>query len=119
MHPVLIADTEESTREALKHILADTTPLIIVETQTNALEVLKKTPSIHLVFMGLHNETGISTDVFENIRDTNPRITLVALGDHRSEAHALEAVRRGATGYMIKPFKAEEIMSIRDKTLST
>ena len=117
--PILIADTEESTREALKHILANHYSLIVVETQTHALEVISQRDDINLLFLGLHNDGGINTDVFSDIREKLPKLTIIACGDYKSEEHAMDAVRLGATGYIIKPFKAEEILAVARKTLGT
>ncbi|MBF0123109.1 MAG: response regulator [Candidatus Omnitrophica bacterium] len=115
-HPILIADIEESTREALKLILANHSSLIVVESQAHALEILSRQNNITLVFMGLHNEDGINTDVFADIHEKLPKLTVIAVGDYKSETHALEAVRQGATGYMIKPFKAEEVIATTRQT---
>ena len=117
-NPILIADLEESTREALKHILANHFSLIVLESQTHALEMLSQKKDISLVFLGLHDESGINTEIFADIREKLPKLTVVACGDYRSEEHAIEAVRQGATGYMIKPFKAEEVLSIARKATS-
>jgi DNA-binding NtrC family response regulator len=117
--PLLIADTEESTREALKHILANHFSLIVVETQAHALEILSERNDIKLLFLGLHDDGGISTEIFSDVREKLPKLTVIACGDYKSEEHAVEAVRQGATGYMIKPFKAEEVLAMARKTLGT
>ena len=109
--PILIADMEESTRETLKLILANHAALIVVESQAHALDVLSGENNIALLFLGLHDEDGINTEIFADIREKLPKLTVIAIGDYKSEEHALEAVRQGATGYMIKPFKAEEVMA--------
>jgi len=67
--------------------------------------------------MGLHDDGGINTDIFTDIREKLPKLTVIACGDYKSEEHAVEAVRLGATGYMIKPFKAEEILAMARKIL--
>ena len=115
--PILIADTEESTRESFKHILANHFPLIVVESQSHVLEILSQRADIKLLFMGLHDDGGINTDIFTDIREKLPKLTVIACGDYKSEEHAVEAVRLGATGYMIKPFKAEEILAMARKIL--
>jgi len=117
--PILIADAEESTRESLKHILANHFPLIVVESQSQVLEILSHRDDIKLLFLGLHDDGGINTDVFSDIREKLAGLTVIACGDYKSEEHAKEAVRLGATGYMIKPFKAEEILAVARKTLGT
>lgn len=116
-HPILIADIEESTREALKLILANHTTLITVESQAHALEILGGKADVSLLFFGLHDQDGINTGIFSDIREKFPKLTIIAVGDYKAEEHALEAVRQGATGYMIKPFKAEEVMAIAQKAV--
>ena len=114
---VLIADTQENTRETLKHILSHRFPLILVESPAHGLEVLTrgKTPAA-LAFIGLNDETGTSTRVFAEIRGRFPDLTVIAVGDHKSDELAVEAVRQGATGYMIKPFKPDEIIAAAEKS---
>jgi two-component system nitrogen regulation response regulator NtrX len=116
--PILIADTEENTRESLKHILDNQFPLIVVETQSHALEILSQRQDIKLLFLGLHDNGGINTAIFSDIRERLPSLTVIASGDYKSEEHAVEAVRLGATGYMIKPFKAQEVLAIAQKTIT-
>ncbi|MBF0569474.1 MAG: response regulator [Candidatus Omnitrophica bacterium] len=115
---ILIADTEESTREALKLILANRAALIVVESQSHALEILMQKDAARMVFMGLHDESGINTEIFSDIREKLLKLTVIAVGDYKSEEHALEAVRQGATGYMIKPFKADEVLALVQKALA-
>ncbi len=115
--PILIADMEESTREALKLILANYASLLVVESQAHALEILSGENTVALVFLGLHDEDGINTDVFTDMREKFPNLTIIAVGDYKSEEHALEAVRQGATGYMIKPFRAEEVLATTRQAL--
>ena len=116
-HPILIADMEESTREALKLILANHASMIVAESQAHALEILSDSKNISLLFLGLHDEDGINTEIFADIREKLPKLTVIAVGDYKSEDHALEAVRQGATGYMIKPFKAEEVLATARQAL--
>jgi len=115
MKPVLIADSEEHTREALKSILANHVPLIVVESEAHALNVLSQKTPVALVFMGVVDGDAVNTEVFSDIRGRYPELTVITVADHANEELALEAVRQGATGYMIKPFKKDEVLAMARK----
>ncbi|MBF0485232.1 MAG: response regulator [Candidatus Omnitrophica bacterium] len=115
---ILICDIEENTREALKTILLNHANLIVVENPLQCLSALKQKAPVHLAFVGVRTEDGFDTHFFEEIRKIAPQIPLIAMGDHKCEEETLEAVRMGATGYMIKPFKAEEVQALAQKDLN-
>ena len=117
MRPALIANTDESTREELKKILAPYVPLMTVESQTHGRKILDQKIKPGIVFMGLETDDGMDATIFSDIRDHFPELTVIAVGDAASEDIAIEAVRQGATGYMIKPLDAEEVLALaRQKT---
>jgi len=115
--PILIADTNEATRDQLKKILSNRFPLIVVESPEYALKCIdnKRTPS--LILMGVDqsiNDKNIST--FTLLRKAFPSIHLIALGERNEEPESIEAVRTGASGYMIKPLNTIEVLSLAEKS---
>ncbi|MBF0593707.1 MAG: response regulator [Candidatus Omnitrophica bacterium] len=114
--PILIADTDEHFRDSLKKILADQYPLIIVESPLQALKIVGEKRKPSLILMGIdESETDEGDNIFAAIRKQEPDILLIALGDRTAENDAIEAVRLGATGYMIKPLNTSEVLSIAAK----
>jgi len=111
--PILIADISEPVRELLKKTLADAHPLIIAESPAHALKVMTTTQKPSLAFIcvsGSMNKKG--KNVFTDMRALAPGMTIIALAERDEEDEAVEAVRTGATGYMIKPLNPAEVLSI-------
>ncbi|MBF0386640.1 MAG: response regulator [Candidatus Omnitrophica bacterium] len=113
---ILIADTSADTRSFLKKLLADRYPLIIIESPADisAIDIEKHTPSLALIGMNESQDSN-GGNVFSDIRKHDAGITVIALGERNSENTAIEAVRLGATGYMIKPLDPHAIISLAGK----
>ncbi len=115
---ILIADTSENTRELLKKTLANRYSLIIVESPLQALNVIMKKHVPSLALVGIDESIDENGDsVFAAIRKHAVDITLIALGERDNEHEAVEAVKAGATGYMIKPLDPHNILSITEKNI--
>lgn len=114
--PILIADTCETTRDLLKKTLTDHYPLIIVESPAQAIKVIREKHVPILVLMGVNESLGKEGEnLFAAARESAPDTVIIALGDRTAENTAVEAVRAGATGYMIKPLNPHDITAIADK----
>jgi DNA-binding NtrC family response regulator len=109
---ILIYDTEESSREALKTILGNIVNLVVVESALQCRQVFKQKTPVDLAFICVDSGESSCAEFFGEIRDQRPSLAIIAIGSHKSEDTAAEAVRHGATGYMIKPFKADQIRSM-------
>ena len=113
---ILIADSCESTRELLKKFLSDRFSLIIVESPALALDIVKEKHVPSLVLMGVDDSLDENDEsVFAGVRKIAPDITLIALSERDSEVEAIEAVKAGASGYMIKPLNPTEIISVAER----
>lgn len=114
---ILIADTNEISRDLLKKILSNTYPLIILESPSHALKVIGEKKKPALVFMGTNNSLNADGEnIFAAMRKQEPSLIIIALGDQNEEDEAIEAVRKGASGYIIKPLNPHEIMSMAAKS---
>ena len=109
MSAVLIFAENEHTREAIKSALADHIPLIVTEDHTQCMSALQQKAPIHKAFIGVSDENDLG--IFEEISALKPGLKLIAVGDHNTENTAIEAVRVGASGYILLPAKAGEILA--------
>ena len=112
---ILIYDCEEITREALKKILSNRFPLITVEDRAQCIAALKQTAPLSLAFMSVQNEETIDLELFIEARVIRKDLTIIALGDGATEDAAVEAVKLGATGYMIKPLMTDDVAALAMK----
>ena len=117
MKKILIVDDELGIRESLKLVLEDHYPLIVTESGEQALECLKNDPSIGLVLLDIKMPKINGLDVLKLIKQQFPDMKIVMVTGYRSVETAAEASRLGACGYIVKPFKIEEILETARKHL--
>lgn len=116
-HKILICDDEEGIRESLKLILGDHYELILTDDGTQCLECLKNSRDIKLVLMDIKMPQVNGLDILEQIKAHHPDINVIIITGYKSVETATEAVRLGASGYIVKPFKSDEILTTVRKCL--
>ncbi len=114
---ILICDDEESVRESLKLILGDEYPLMLVENGEQALYTLKNASDVGLVLMDIKMPRVHGLDVLSEIKANYPAMKIIMVTGYRSVETAAEATRLGACGYIIKPFKSQEILETVKRNL--
>ncbi len=107
---VLICDDEEGIRESLKLILSEFYDLIVVTSGQQCLECLEKSKDIGAVLLDIKMPKISGLDVLDQIKEKHPAMPVIMVTGYRSVETAAEASARGASGYIIKPFKSEEII---------
>lgn len=114
---IMICDDEEGVRESLKLILSDHYDLVIVDGGQQALHALEHAKDIGLIFMDIKMPKVNGIDVLKEIKSKHPALKVIMVTGYRSVETAAEASRLGASGYIIKPFKSEEILETVKKHL--
>lgn len=114
---ILIADDEAGPREALNQILK---PFFQIYNASNGSEALTLVRSKHLDLVILDlNMPGLSgTEVLGEIKKIKGNIEVIILTGYGSMKTAVEALRLGASDYILKPFNIAEMMDIVNRTLS-
>ncbi len=115
---VLICDDEENIRETLKLILADDFNLILVESGEQALHALANSKDIGAMLLDIKMPKVNGLDVLKEIKSKHPHVKIIMVTGYRSVETAAEASRLGASGYIVKPFKAEEIIAVIRRDLN-
>ena len=114
---ILICDDEEGTRESLKLILGDYFDLVLTSDGTQALDLLAHDKNIGLVLLDIKMPQVNGLDILKAIKAKHKAMNIIIVTGYKSAETAAEAVRLGATGYIVKPFKSEEILSTVRKNL--
>jgi len=114
---VLIVDDEEGVRESLRLILADYYDLIVTDNGEQALETLKNAKDVAVILMDIKMPRKSGLEVLKEIKALYPHIRVIIVTGYRLVETAQEAVRLGASGYIVKPFKSEEILGTVRKNL--
>ena len=108
---ILIADADESSRDALKASLGTTHSLIVVGSGPQALRVLKTNQQITTLFLGL-DDAAEGLDLVGQIRSDHPDVKLVAMVGRKHDADGEAAVKHGAHGYVVKPLSPQEAVNL-------
>ncbi len=114
---ILIVDDEEGVRESLKLVLSDDYDLIVVENGEQALDCVKNNKNIGLVLMDIKMPRMNGLEVLKAMKALLPSLKVIIITGYRSVETATEAVRLGASGYIVKPFKSEEILTTVKRNL--
>ncbi len=114
---ILVSDDEEGIRESLKLILGEQYNLILTADGQQCLDCLDNAGDIGLVLLDIKMPQVNGMDVLKIIRDKHPDVKVVVITGYKSVETASEAVNLGAAGYIVKPFKSEEILETVRKNL--
>ena len=117
MAKVLVVDDDTPLRE----MLASTVEMFGYEAAQagsiqEALEELKQGP-IDLVMLDVKLPDADRHLGLERIRVVYPQLKVIMVTGYKSVETAAEAAKLGASGYIVKPFKAEEILETVKKNL--
>lgn len=115
---ILIVDDEEGIRESLKLILSDHYDLILTENGVQCLEVLENAKDVGLVLIDIKMPKIGGIDLLRKIKETYPHINVIVVTGYKSVEIAQEAVRLGASDYIVKPFKSQDILKTVQKNLT-
>ena len=115
---VLICDDEEGIRESLKLILGDDYDLISVDSGEQCLECLDNDTSIGLVLLDIKMPKVNGLDILKSIKEKSPNLNVIIVTGYKSVETASEAAALGASGYIVKPFKSDEILEAVGKNIN-
>ncbi|MDP2654719.1 MAG: response regulator [Candidatus Omnitrophota bacterium] len=118
MNKILICDDEEGVRESLKLILGDYYELILTTSGEQCLECLRNSKDVKLVLLDIKMPQVNGLEILKEVKAKHPDKKVIIITGYKSVETATEAVRLGASGYIVKPFKAEEILGAARKNLS-
>lgn len=114
---ILICDDEEGIRESLKLILEDHYELIVTEGGEQCLDCLENADDIGLLLLDIKMPQVNGLEILPQIKEKHPELKVVIVTGYKSVETATEASRLGACGYIVKPFKSDEILSTVEKNL--
>lgn len=113
---ILIIEDEASLRKTLARILQQAGfEVTTAESAEQGLDYLKTT-NFDLVFTDLRLPGMAGLEALKHIQATNPNIPVVLFTAQPDINSAVEALRHGATDYLLKPLKPEIILE-RTKTI--
>jgi putative two-component system response regulator len=113
---LLVIDDEAGPRDALRVILRPFFNIQTAESASAALDVLNSQP-IDLITLDqkLPDRQGI--DLLQDIKQHHAGVEVIIITGYGSLKSAMEGIRHGAAGYLLKPFNVTELLSLVNQTL--
>ena len=114
---ILVIDDDESVRKVLEMTLKANG--YTVDTARDGKEAIEKTSrnfyNLALVDIRLPDMEG--TALLTAMRETTPKMVRIIVTGYPSLDNAIEAVDKNADGYIVKPFKTEQLLSMIEEHL--
>lgn len=115
---VFIIDDEPNIRSTIKEALEEEgyeascyeNPLLALEAS------VRDNPDLIITDLVMPRLDGL--ELIKRVKSANPEINIVVITGHASLDSAIGAIRAGASDYMIKPFKIDELLVAAKKALS-
>ncbi len=113
---VLVIDDEAGPRDALKVILRPFFNIQSAESARAAIDVLN-TQRVDLITLDqkLPDRQGI--DLLQEIKHDHSDVEVIIITGYGSLKSAMEGIRHGAAGYLLKPFNVTELVTLVNQTI--
>ncbi len=105
---VLIVDDEKIMRDSLKDWLKDGYKVTVAESGEDALDLIKKQNfDVMVIDVKLTGKSGLQ--VLKEVKELKPHIKSIIITAYPSIDLAVEAMKAGATDYLVKPFSLDQL----------
>jgi DNA-binding NtrC family response regulator len=108
MPRVLVVDDEAGVRESLRMLLKPECDVVAVPDVDAALAAMGETP-IDLILLDLIMPGRGGLDFLAELHETGSEVPVVVLTATKTVSTAVEAMKRGATDYVTKPFEPDAL----------
>ena len=107
---ILVIDDDDSVRKVLVSALEDEGYQVdVAETGKRAIEKSQaKFYNLALIDIRLPDMEG--TKLLSDLKETTPKMVKIIITGYPSLQNAIQAVRKGANDYVVKPFKMENVL---------
>src|SRR6478672_12832002 len=112
---VLIVDDEAAPRAALTQILKQNFNILTAENGGRALAVIND-HGVDLITLDLKLPDTSGSEILKEIKRTHREIEVIMVTAYGTLQSAMDCVRHGAAGFLLKPFNASELLSISLQT---
>jgi DNA-binding NarL/FixJ family response regulator len=110
---VLIADDHTLVRESLVGLLEAAGDVEVVGQASDGLETVSKAVAVrpHVVVCDVSMPRLNGIEVIRRLREQAPEARVLVLTMHQEDEYVLQAVRAGASGYLVKDSAAAELLA--------
>src|SRR6187200_205064 len=113
---LLVIDDEAGPRDALKVILRPFFNIQSAESAQAAIDVLDH-QSIDLITLDQKLPDRQGLDLLQDIKHHHANVEVIIITGYGSLKSAMEGIRHGAAGYLLKPFNVTELITLVNQTL--
>ena len=114
---MLIVDDDASIRKTLARILEKQGYLVeAVEKGKQAIEATSQR-FFNVAFIDIRLPDMDGTELLERMRETEPKMIKIILTGYPSLKNAIDAVNKGADGYLMKPFDVDKLLTMTKRQL--
>ncbi|MGE3154254.1 MAG: HD domain-containing phosphohydrolase [Nitrospiraceae bacterium] len=113
---ILVVDDEAGPRDALKVILRPFFNVQSVDCARDALRVLQE-HHIDLITLDQKLPDRQGLDLLQDIKQLYRDIEVIIITGYGSLKSAMDGIRHGAAGYLLKPFNVTELITLINQTL--
>jgi two-component system, NtrC family, nitrogen regulation response regulator GlnG len=115
VNTLLVIDDEESVRYSFRSIFSvEDTEVLTAATGQEGLKIAReKNPDVVVVDLQLPDQSGL--EVFGEIHDFAPKKPVIFITAHGTTQTAIEAMKRGAFDYLIKPLDLERLSQVIER----
>ena len=113
---ILVVEDEAGPRDALKVILRPFFNIQVAENGQVAMRVLKEQP-VDLVTLDQKLPDRQGLDLLQDIKIEHGDVEVIIITGYGSLKSAMEGIRHGAAGYLLKPFNVTELITLINQTL--
>lgn len=117
-HRILVVDDEKNTREGLQWSLErEDREVFAAATGTEALDLLRA-KDVHLVITDLKMPGMDGMALLDALKEFSPSTDVVFLTGHGTIEGAVDAMKKGAFDYLLKPVNLEELGLLAERVLT-
>src|SRR5437867_1302705 len=113
---ILVVEDEAGPRDALKVILRPFFNIQVAENGQVAMRVLKE-QAVDLVTLDQKLPDRQGLDLLQDIKLDHGDVEVIIITGYGSLKSAMEGIRHGAAGYLLKPFNVTELITLINQTL--
>ena len=115
LEPILVVDDEADMRAALKYSLVQSG--YIVESVSGGAEAIDKIKkqSFSAVITDVMMPEVSGMDLLNAVKNLSPKLPVIMITGHGTISNAVEAMQKGASDYIIKPFSSDVLNNVLKK----
>jgi len=110
---ILLADDHQIVRDGLRQILQKVPAFEVIDEAQNGKDAIRmiseKDFDVLILDISLPDISGL--EVLRNVKETNPRVSVLMLSMYSQEQYAVRAFKLGASGYLNKDSASEELIA--------